>query len=292
MAKAFPKRNYALRRPVGAKHDEPERRGSKVAPDATWAAPTAWEGQAAWYDQLHGDDGDDFYARLILPSVIERLRAKRGERILDLCCGQGVCGRALAALGVDTVGIDASPTLIAAATARAGKRERYVVGDCRDVAGVLAAEKIFGAFDHATLVMALQDLDPIGPVLAGCAAAIKPGGRVVIALTHPCFRIPRRSSWGWDDEQGLQYRRMDGYLSPLAAPIKTHPGRPADAAHTTSFHRPLSAYLNACGDAGLAVIGADELCSHRRGTKGPRFGAEDRAAKEFPVFLVIAAVRR
>nr|MBA3710713.1 SAM-dependent methyltransferase [Planctomycetota bacterium] len=53
----------------------------------------------------------------------------------------------------------------------------------------------------------------------------------------------------------------------------------------------LSAYLDALGAAGFGVIAADELCSHRRGTKGPRFGAEDRAMKEFPLFLVLTAVR-
>ncbi|MBA3710504.1 MAG: class I SAM-dependent methyltransferase, partial [Planctomycetes bacterium] len=203
MAKPFPHRNYAPRRA------------------SPLSEPTSWEGQAAWYDQLQGEGGDDFYGKLILPSVLRHLAAKPGERVLDLCCGQGVCGRALAALGVDTVGIDASPALIAAASARAGKREAHHVGDCRDIPVALAAAKIRGSFDHATLVMALQDLDPIAPVLEGCAAVLKPGGRIVIALSHPCFRIPRRTSWGWDEEQGVQYRRLDGYLSPQSAPIKT-----------------------------------------------------------------------
>ena len=80
-------------------------------------------------------------------------------------------------------------------------------------------------------------------------------------------------------------------MSPLALPIRTHPGTPRDTSSTTSFHRPLSTYLTALGDAGLGVVACEELCSHRRGTKGPRYGAEDRAAKEFPVFLVLTAVR-
>jgi SAM-dependent methyltransferase len=284
MAKAFPKRNYVARPKRGE-------RGRPVSAAVAPAAPTAWEAQATWYDQRHGDEGDDFHSRVILPAVLQRLAAKPGERVLDVCCGPGLLGRALAATGVDSVGVDASPTLIESAQARAGKRELYLVGDCRDLPAVLAVGGIAGTFNHAALVMALQDLDPMPPVLAGCATALKPGGRAVLALTHPCFRIPRRSSWGWDEANGLQYRRIDGYLSPLAAPIKTHPGRPKDASQTTSFHRPLSAYINACGAAGLAIVAADELCSHRRGTKGPRFGAEDRAAKEFPVFLVLTAVR-
>jgi hypothetical protein len=146
-------------------------------------------------------------------------------------------------------------------------------------------------FDHAALVMALQDLDPIEPVFAGIRALVKPGGRIVIVMTHPCFRIPKRTSWGFDEEVGVQYRRLEGYMTPLSLPIRTHPGRENDSSSTTSFHRPLNHYFNALGPAGLAVVGCEELCSHRRGTQGIRSSAEDRAAKEFPVFMVLTAVR-
>nr|MBA3847572.1 SAM-dependent methyltransferase [Planctomycetota bacterium] len=81
------------------------------------------------------------------------------------------------------------------------------------------------------------------------------------------------------------------YLTPQVLPIKTHPGMPQDGASSSSFHRPLSTYLVALGAAGFGVIAAEELCSSRRGTKGPRYMAEDRAAREIPVFLVLTAVR-
>jgi SAM-dependent methyltransferase len=287
----FPKRNYEPR-PRRERGERPAR-GDAPPPRraAVPATPTAWNQQAGWYDRLHGDEGDDFYRELILPTVLRRLGAKAGERVLDVCCGQGVLGRALAAAGIASVGVDASPQLVEAAKGRAGALENHLVGDCRELGKVLAEAQLPLPLDHAALVMALQDLDPIAPVLAGVAAALRPGGRVVVAMTHPAFRIPRRSSWGWDENQGVQFRRLDGYLSPLTAPIRTHPGQKSDTSGTTTFHRPLSSYLNALGAAGLGVVAADELCSHRRGTKGPRFGAEDRAAKEFPLFLVLTAAR-
>lgn len=309
----FPKRNYAPRprkdhaaaRAAERNERRPARRdrqsdgrqaaerqpapGAPSAPAAppAPAAETAWERQAGWYDQHQGDRGDDFYTQLLLPAVLRQLGAKTGQCVLDVCSGQGVLGRVLADQGVGCLGIDASPALVAAASARARPTESYRVGDARDLGAVLDDAR----FDHAALVMALQDLDPIQPVLSGVAAAVKPGGRVVIALTHPVLRIPRRTTWGFDAETGVQYRRLDGYLSPMKLPIRTHPGKAHDTSSTASFHRPLSAYLNACGQAGLGIVACEELCSHRRGTKGPRFGAEDRAAKEFPVFLVLAAVR-
>ncbi len=270
MPKDFPSRTYAPR------------------PRKTAAAATAWEQPAQWYDNLVGAEGDDFYQKLILPTILKRLDPKPGQTVLDVACGQGVLGRVLAAKGVKTLGVDASPSLIESAQGRAGPLERHLVGDARRLGEAVPAGT---QADHAALVMCLQDLDPIAPVLAGTAALVKPGGRVAMALSHPAFRIPRRSSWEWDEEQGMQYRRLDGYLSPLSVPIKIHPGKPEDPTRTTSFHRPLSTYLNALGAAGLGVIAADELCSHRRGTKGARSAAEDLSAREFPVFLVLTAVR-
>jgi SAM-dependent methyltransferase len=250
-------------------------------------AGTAWEQQAAWYDRHQGEGGDDFYQQLILPCVLARLAARPGQVVLDVGCGQGVLGRALAERGVRSLGVDASPAMIVAAKARAGERERHQVADARRLREEVAER----GFDHAALVMVLQDLDPVAPVLDGVAGLVKARGRLVVVLSHPCFRIPKRSSWGWDGEAGLQYRRLDAYLSRCAVPIRTHPGRPDDGSATSSFHRPVSDLVNAIGEAGFGVIACDELCSHRRGTKGARYAAEDRAAREFPLFLVFTAQR-
>jgi SAM-dependent methyltransferase len=252
------------------------------------AAPTAWEKQAAWYDQYQGHEGDDFYQRLILPAVLRQLAVIPGRRVLDVGCGQGVLGRALAERQIASLGIDASPSLIEAAQRRSGPLEQYRLGDVRTLETVLVNEH----FAAASAVLCLQDLDPLEPVFAGVAEAVEPGGRFVMVMTHPCFRIPKRSGWGWDERDGLQFRRVEAYQSPLRLPIVTHPGQPTDGASTSSFHRPIAMYLNALGASGFGVVACEELCSHRRGTRGPRFLAEDRAAKEIPQFMVLTALRR
>jgi SAM-dependent methyltransferase len=198
-----------------------------------------------------------------------------------------VLGRAAVEQGLYVTGLDASPALIDLASMRASNKERYVVGDARKIGGIFHGD----TFDHAALVLSIQDLDPLYPVLSGLYKIIRPGGRLVIVMTHPCFRIPKRTMWGFDEELGVQYRRIEGYMTPLSLPIKTHPGKEHDTASTTSFHRPLHHYLNVLGGHGFGVIGCEELCSHRRGTVGIRSGAEDRAAREFPVFLVLTAER-
>jgi SAM-dependent methyltransferase len=255
---------------------------------STPAAATAWEPQATWYDRHQGSGGDDFYQQAILPAVWKHLRVSTGRRVLDVGCGQGVVGRHLAERQVATVGVDASPSLIDSAKERSTKLERYVVGDATMLHEVLDSTP----FDGATAVLALQDLDPLQPVFEGVVSVLKPGARLVIVLTHPCFRIPKRSGWGFDEDAGVQYRRVEAYLSPQRLPIITHPGRPDDGSRSWSFHRPLSEYVTTLGNAGFGVVAIDELCSHRRGTQGRRSGAEDTALREIPLFLVIVASKR
>ena len=120
--------------------------------------------------------------------------------------------------------------------------------------------------------------------------ALRVGGRAVIVMMHPCFRVPRQSSWDWDYGKKIQYRRIDRYARPLDIPIATRPGRDPSQ-HTTFHHRPLADYINALGAAGLAVVACEEPLSHRRADAGGRSRGENRAAEEIPVFLALKAVR-
>lgn len=115
-------------------------------------------------------------------------------------------------------------------------------------------------------------------------------GAAVLVMTHPCFRIPRQSGWGWDRRRRLQFRRVDHYLTPLAVPMKRYgeDGRQA----TRSHHRPLADYVNALASRGLLVDGAREIPSHRPPSPGPRAKAERRANREIPLLLGLRAVKQ
>ncbi len=251
------------------------------------AAATSWDHVADWYDKLVGDEGTDYHRHVVLPAALRLLDPQPSERVLDLCCGQGVLCRQLALTPVgQVVGVDASPSLIEAAKQRGGgPKLRYFVADARKL-GDLAN----GTFDGVACVMAVHDLEDIEATFRSMAAALCPGGRAVLVFMHPCFRVPRQSSWGWDDQQKSQYRRLDRYFSPMTIPISTHPGSDPST-HTLFFHRPLSAYVNALGAAGLGVVTCEELLSHHKSEPGGHSRGENRSRQEFPVFLALKAVK-
>ncbi|TVQ62720.1 MAG: methyltransferase domain-containing protein [Phycisphaerales bacterium] len=260
-------------------------------------AQGSWENVAEWYDELIADRRSDHYDEVIVPGTLGLLGVRTGERVLDVACGQGVLAQELAGLGAEVVGIDGSPTLISAASARAGDlgetgaRVRFEVGDAR----ALDVPRL-GKFQAAACVMALMNMDRIGDVLSGCAATLEPGGRLVCVVLHPAFRAPGQTQWGWLDEGGkpVQFRRVDAYLSEASREIVMNPGEAAsgaEAVKTVTYNRPISAYVRAAAAAGLVIDAMEEWASQRQSEPGPRASAENRARREIPMFLAFRAVR-
>lgn len=101
------------------------------------------------------------------------LGLRRGERVLDLGCGDGVLTAKLAGLGCAAVGVDAGPDMVRAARAL-GVDARVMDGHA------LAFEREFDAvFSNAALHWMKTDPDA---VIAGVARALRPGGRFVAEM--------------------------------------------------------------------------------------------------------------
>lgn len=250
------------------------------------AAPTSWDPLATWYNGWVGEAGSEHHREVAIPAVLRLLDPRPGERILDIGAGQGVLAPQIARAGAQYTGVDASPRLIQLARKLHHAHGRFLVGDARKL---LALPEISeAAFDAAVFLLSLQDMDPLEPVLASAAAALKPGGRLVLLLTHPAFRVPRQSGWGWDEGRKLVFRRVDRYLTPLPVPMKTLPGRDVHAT-TRSFHRPIGAYVNGLAEVGLLVDRMEEIPAHKLKTPEGNSRAETLARKEIPLFLAMRA---
>lgn len=246
---------------------------------------TDWNDVADWYDRLVGDEGSEFHREVILPGALRLLNMQQGESVIDIACGQGVLCRVLNERGAKVMGVDAAQELIRAARERGPIGIDYRAGDARDLS-FLQSDSI----DAAACVLAIQNIHPIAPVFATVSRLLRPGGRLVLVMMHPCFRGPKETSWGWDAEKKIQFRRVDRYLLPRKTPIVTHPGKDPDV-YTWTFHKPIESYVKALRAASLLIDTIEEWPSHKTSTSGPRAAAENQARKEMPMFMAIRAMK-
>jgi SAM-dependent methyltransferase len=164
-------------------------------------------------------------------------------------------------------------------------RHRYLVGDATKP---LPLEE--SRFSHAAVVLALQNMDPGSAAVANAARHLRPGGRLAIVLNHPCFRIPRQSSWEIDPRNKLQFRRVNRYLAPLKIPIRTNPSAGERSPVTLTFHHPLSDYSRWLAEARMSIELIEEWASDKT-SEGKAARMENLSRSEFPLFLTILAVK-
>lgn len=250
------------------------------------AASTSWDPLAEWYIGWVGEDGSKHHRLLAIPAVMEALEVRRGEQIIDIGCGHGVLSGYVNAAGGIYTGVDASPRLIDFARNHHHRDGRFMVGDAGDLSG--QKDLRAGSFDAGVFLLSIQDMDPLAPVLESAARMLKPGGRLVLLMTHPAFRIPRQSGWGWDEGRKLQYRRLDRYLTPLPVPLKSYGER---GGVSRSYHRPLQDYVNGLGAVGMAIDRMDEIPTFKVADPGPKASAVNTANKEIPLFVALRALK-
>lgn len=244
-------------------------------------SPAGWEPVADWYDGWVGQHGSHHHQQLAIPAVLDLLHPQPDDRVLDLGCGQGVLAASIADFGAHYTGIDISRKMIAIARQRHKRRGRFLCGDVRHLQHMNGLRA--HSFDAVTFLLSIEDMNPLGQVLAAAAWAVRAGGQVVILMRHPCFRIPRQSGWGHDAQRKLRYRRVDHYLTPLSVPMK--PYRKGSRGVTISFHRPLNEYINVLATHRLLIDRLEEIATFRQD--------EDKAARradtEIPLFLGLRA---
>jgi len=220
----------------------------------------AWNDNAAFWDQRMGE-GNDFVEVLTWPATLRLLAPRKTERILDVACGNGLTSRRLAALGVEVVAVDFAEAMLNRArtrtTAGAGLIT-YLLVDATDEESLVALGE--RSFDGLLCSMALFDMADVTPLMRAGARLLKPGGRFVFSVLHPCFNNTHvvQAAELEDDDGTLVTTysvKVRSYKTPSVARGVAIAGQPAQHFY---FDRPLEVLFGAAFAAGFALDGLEE----------------------------------
>jgi ubiquinone/menaquinone biosynthesis C-methylase UbiE len=189
-----------------------------------------WELRAEeWVRWARGRELDHPFWNLNLPAMLELLPAP-GRLTLDVACGEGRVSRELTRRGHRVVGIDSSPSLLAAAR-EADPDSELLLAD----AAAIPLED--GAVDLAVAFMVLMTVDDLPGVVNEVARVLEPGGRFAIALLHPIET--------WANAATPSYYDVATYEKDVV--------RDGGSMRFRDVHRPLGDYFRALESAGFVV---------------------------------------
>ena len=239
-----------------------------------------WEGNAEFWVRIIRGRHDRYRTELTDQAVLAAAGPFGGRDVLDAGCGEGYLTREMVARGARQVtGADKSPALIAAARAASGGQPaaRFHVAD-------LAALPFAGAsFDLAVVNHVLNDLPDITGPVSELARVLRPGGRLVILMLHPCF-------YGRRAERQAIRRSLPvaDYFAPRVIEQRFEVDGIVSPDPTITWVRPLEAYTEALSGSGFFLTSLTE----------PHPSADQLAGSEWwrenfprPLFLLVTAVK-
>ena len=198
-----------------------------------------WEAEAGQWIAWARKPGHDSYWRFHRAQFLQLLPPP-GRRTLDIGCGEGRLTRDLKALGHDIVGIDTSPSLVAAAR----KLEPWM--DIR-LADATALPFENASVDLAVAFMSLHDIDEMSAAVREVARVLESGGRFCLAIVHPINSAGRFETSAAD----ASFVIKGDYLATFATSDAVERDGLSMTFH--SEHRPIETYFRALEEAGLVV---------------------------------------
>lgn len=215
--------------------------------------------------------------------VVGALGLVAGERVLDVGCGTGRHALELARRGVDVVGIDISQRFVDIARSRARAERQHQAtepgrsplgtaeferSDARNLAFDAEFDAVICLCQGAFGMMTAEGDD--GAVVAGMAAALRPGGRLALSAFNAYFAVKYHDDAAFDADTGVSHEVTE---------IRSEAGDARSVDLWTGCYTPRELRL-LLGVHGLAV---DSISSVEPGDYG-----STRATTESPEFLVIA----
>jgi ubiquinone/menaquinone biosynthesis C-methylase UbiE len=216
-----------------------------------------WDEMTGWWDEKQGDEGDLWHRTLIDPPLLRLVSEVNGLHILDLACGNGYLSRSFSRQGAIVTGVDANAPLIERVRTR---EEQELLGITYHVADAAHLEILEdGVFDLVVCNMALMDIENATGAIQEVSRVLRPKGRFVFSISHPCFDKVNTSGWVIEHIYPTTtiWRKMSHYREVAVddLPWKRLAGQ---IVYTRAYHRPLSWYFRTLRASGLVVAALEE----------------------------------
>ena len=237
--------------------------------------PAAWERNAADWIRWTRDPAelDGHYVRYHRGLFLELLPPPPA-RVLDLGCGEGRLSRDLVELGYGVVGVDVSPSMVAAARVAAPEMEIHLA----DAASLPLSDS---SFDLVVAFMSLQDAQDLTGVAREAARVLVSGGHACLAIVHPV----NSAGEFYAGEADAPFVVYASYLDESYFVDEIERG---DARLLLeSIHRPIQAYTDALADAGLLIERLREVALPEHADTKPH----SPRWRRIPLFLHMRAVK-
>ena len=244
----------------------------------------SWDRAAGAYAQGQASGCDYYRYEFFGPAQLALCGDVRGMSVLDVGCGTGYFAREVARRGARVTGIDISPRMIEHAEQQESTGSLGIEYHVLDAA-TLPAGFVPQSFDMATSCMALQDMPNAEKVLRGVYGLLRPGGRFVASITHPCTDTPFRV-WERDGGGKKRWLCIDRYFE--RGPLEYTWSGWGREFTTEAIHATLEDWLGWILGAGFQLRALKEPCPTDQAL-GTRPDLEDAA--RVPYYLLFDLVR-
>jgi ubiquinone/menaquinone biosynthesis C-methylase UbiE len=238
----------------------------------------SWGSVAKWYDRNLANP-NSFQSQVILPNLKRLINVQPRQAMLDLACGQGFFASQLQDI-IKIIGIDISPELIKIAKKNCSK-SKFFVSPAENINQLSLPQ-----FDKVLTVLALQNIADLTKTFHNVSQVMKRGAKWSIVINHPCFRQPQASSWVYDNENNIQNRVLNKYLSSYTVTMDMNPSS-NNPTQTLSYHRPLQEYIQLAKNNNMYLSNMEEWISHIPQDQGPKTPALEIGRQEFPLFMYL-----
>jgi len=203
----------------------------------------AWHANAQAWERAVREGRIESRKLITDQAIVEAVRSCSPRTAIDVGCGEGWLARALHAEGVQVLGVDVVPALVASARHKGGGEFRVASYE------QLAAGALDERADVVVCNFSLLGGASVEALLAAVPGLLEPGGRLIIQTLHPLMADVhpyqdgwREGSWagcgeGFGQPAPWYFRTLESWVAALDAaglslegirePIHPRTGRPA-----------------------------------------------------------------